>query len=93
MLIERAFELIHNFDIPESKRIFFQQWATIVVNENAEIVDVIKHFKAPNLELNKKHLNLYPKCVQFTAKANEMFKSMEELRNKTEECKEAFKNY
>jgi hypothetical protein len=79
MNIERAFNLIHNLDIPEGKRKFWQQWSIVVVSQSGEILDVIKHFEAPDLESNKKHLEMYPDSFQFTVAAGEMFTTIEQF--------------
>ena len=85
MRIERAFDLVHNLDIPETKRKFWQQWSTVVVTRRGEIVDVIKHFEAPDEFLHRRQMDLYPDSLQFTVKAGEMFTSLQELKSKIED--------
>ena len=85
MRIERAFALIHNLDIPESKRKFWQQWATVVITRRGEVVDVIKHFEAPDEFLHRRQMNLYPDSIQFTAKAGEMFESLDGFKSKIQD--------
>ena len=86
MNIERAFILVHNLDIPEGKRKFWQQWSTVVVDLSGEILDVIKHFEAPNLEINKKHLEMYPNSIQFTVAAGEMFTTIDQFVSKVKDA-------
>jgi len=93
MNIERAFNLIHNLDIPEGKRKFWQQWSTVVVNPSGEIIDVIKHFEAPNLAINKKHLEMYPDSFQFTVAAGEMFTTLQQFTLKVKETVNLGKRY
>lgn len=85
MNIERAYILVHNLDIPEGKRKFWQQWSTVVVAKSGEIVDVIKHFQQPDLTLNKQHLELYPDSLQFTVAAGEMITTLDEFKAKVRE--------
>jgi len=82
MKIQRAFTLVHNLDIPEGKRKFWQQWSTVVASKSGEIIDVIKHFESPNLKLNKEHLDMYPDSYQFTVAAGEMFTTLLEFTQK-----------
>ncbi len=93
MNIERAFILVHNLDITEERRKFWQQWSTVVVSSSGEILDVIKHFEAPTIELNKKHLEIYPLSFQFTVAAKEMFTTREEFKTKVEETFELGNKY
>jgi hypothetical protein len=93
MNIERAFNLVHNLDIPEEKRKFWQQWSTVVVNTSGEIIDVIKHFEAPNLEINKKHLEMYPNTFQFTVAAGEMFTTIEKFDYKVKDAVKLGRKY
>ena len=85
MNIERAFTVIHNLDVPEEKRKFWQQWSTVVINPSGEIIDVIKHFQQPDLTLNKQHLDLYPDSFQFTVAAGEIFTTLDEFKAKVRE--------
>lgn len=86
MNIERAFTLIHNLDVPEGKRKFWQKWSTVVVNSSGEIIDVIKHFESPSLESNKMHLEMYPNSFQFTVEAGQMFVTLEQFTTKVKEA-------
>jgi len=86
MNIERAYTLVHNLDIPEDKQKFWQQGSTVVVNQSGKILDVIKNFKAPNLEINKKHLEMYPDSFQFTVAAGEMFTTIQQFVLKVKEA-------
>lgn len=86
MIIERAFTLIHNLDIPENKRKYWQQWSTIVISHSGEIIDVIKHFEWPNEFLHRGQMELYPHSIQCTAKSGEMFTTIEELKANIEDA-------
>ena len=86
MTIERAFRLIHLLDVPESKRKFWPQWSCVVVNREGQIEDVIQHFEAPDQFLDRRHMDLYPHSTQFTAKASEMFLTLDDLRTKINVC-------
>ena len=93
MNTERAFTLIHNLDIPENKRYFWQQWATVVIDKKGNILDVIKHFGEPTLSLNNEHLNMYPNSIQFTVKAGEMFSDIKDFTRKIKESVELGNKY
>jgi len=82
MRIERAYDLVHNLDVPETKRKFWQQWASVVITRRGEILDVIKHFEAPDEFLHRRQMELYPGSIQFTVQAGEMFTSLESFKAK-----------
>ncbi len=86
MTIERAFRVVHLLDVPESKRKFWPQWSCVVVNREGQIEDVIQHFDAPDEFLDRRHMDLYPRSVQFTAKAGEMFVTPDDFRRKIDDC-------
>jgi hypothetical protein len=86
MRIERAFDLVHNLDIPETKRKFWQQWSTVVITRRGEIVDVIKHFEWPDEFLHRRQMDLYPDSLQFTVKAGESFTTLDALKAKIEDA-------
>ena len=93
MRIERAFELIHLTGIPETKRKFWPQWSTVVVSKEGAIDDVIQHFEEPNASLHRRHMDLYPRSVQFTAKAGETYATLASLEKKVSECLWVHRNY
>jgi hypothetical protein len=82
MRIERAYDLVHNLDVPEGKRKFWQQWSTVVITRRGAILDVIKHFEAPDEFLHRRQMELYPDSIQFTVQAGEMFTSLDRFRAK-----------
>jgi hypothetical protein len=86
MLIDRAFELINNLDEPPDRRKFLPQWSTVVVSRQGEIIDVIRHREAPASQLHRKHMDMYPESVQFTATPG-MYPTLESLVSKVEDCK------
>ncbi|MDH4100613.1 MAG: hypothetical protein OEV28_08555 [Nitrospirota bacterium] len=86
MIIERAFNLVHNLDVPESKRKFWQQWATVVLTRRGDIIDVIKHFEAPDEFLHRRQMDIYPDTIQFTVQAGEMFTSLDSFKAKIEDA-------
>jgi hypothetical protein len=86
MTIERAFRVVHLLDVPESKRKFWPQWASVVVNRDGVVEDVIQHFDAPDLSSNRQHLEFYPHSTQFTTKAGEMYLTLDEFRRKIQDC-------
>ena len=54
--------VIHNLDVPEAKQKYWPQWATVVVNRDGVIEDVIQHFEYPNMFLHRRHMDLYPRA-------------------------------
>jgi hypothetical protein len=86
MTIERAFCLINLLDVQESKRKFWPQWSCVVINRTGQIEDVIQHFDAPNEFLDRRHMDLYPNSIQFTAKAGEDYLTVADLRKKINDC-------
>jgi hypothetical protein len=91
MTPERALALIHNLDVPEDKRKFWPQWSTIVVTSGGNIEDVIQHFEWPNDVLHRRHMDIYPHSVQFTAKAGETCLTLDALLAKVQECAQLVK--
>ena len=86
MTVERRFRLIHLLDVPESKRKFWPQWSCVVVNQSGAIKDAIQHFEAPDQFLDRRHMDLYPYSVQFTAKAGENYLTLDDLLKKIGDC-------
>ena len=87
-----AFAQVNNLDIPESRRRFSPQWATVAVDRAGRILDVIRHRQAPNAILHRQHMDLYPQSVQFTASPG-MYATLEEFEAKVKECVWAGENY
>jgi hypothetical protein len=92
MTLELAFELVNNLEVREPLRKFSPQWSTVAVDQNGEIIDVIRHKQQPTLELNREHLLKYPQSVQITAWPGR-FSSIDELAKTVAECVLAHKNY
>ena len=46
---------------------------------------MIKHFEAPDEFLHRRQMNLYPDSIQFTAKAGEMFESLDGFKSKIQD--------
>jgi hypothetical protein len=92
MHVERAFELINNLDEADARRRFMPQWSTVVVDQLGEVIDVIRHREAPNPELDRRHMDMYPRSVQFTACPG-LFPTLEALREKVKDCVWAHKHF
>lgn len=90
MLTENAFILINNLDYKEKLRSHAPQWSTVAIDRYGNIVAVIRHKNQPTLELNKKHLLMYPETVQVTVWPGR-FNNVHEFENYIAECKEAHK--
>ena len=82
MVIERAFRVAHNLDIPESKRKFWPHFAEVVVAHNGMIHDVQHFFSAPFESECVSLLRHYPGCVSFPVTAGQIHTSLEEFSDK-----------
>jgi len=92
MRIDRVFELINNLDEREARRRFMPQWSTVAVDESGEVIDVIRHREAPNPALDRQHMDMYPRSVQFTACPG-MYVTLEALKDKIKDCVWTHKNF
>ena len=82
MVTERAFHIVHNLDVPESKRKFWPTRAEVVVAHDGTIQDVKQFFSAPTETECVELLNLYPGCVSFPVSAGEIHVTLEEFQRK-----------
>jgi hypothetical protein len=77
--------VVHNLDVPEAKRKSWPKWATVVVNRDGVIEDVIQHFDPPALGTNAVQQRHYPHAALFSVRAGEMFVTLMQFEKKVKE--------
>jgi hypothetical protein len=92
MDIDAAFAQVNNLDVPEPRRRFGPRWATIVVDKNGGILEVIRHKEPPTQALQRQHMDRYPRSVQFTTQPG-LYASLEEFEAKVRQCIWVHENY
>ena len=88
MVIERAFRISHNLDIPEPKRKFWPQYAEVVVSHDGIIQDVQLFFSAPSESECVALLKHYRGCVSFPVHAGRIHTRLDEFKEKVADSAE-----
>jgi len=92
MDIESAFKTINNLETREPLRKFQPQWSTIVLDNNGNIIDIIKYKHRPNLKRDKEHLQKYPNTIQITTWQGR-FENIDDLKKRIAEAVELGNRY
>ena len=82
MIVERAFQTVHNLNIPENKRKHWPPYSEVIVDMHGNIQDIYQYFNPPTEQQICEALSTYPGCVSFPVRTDKFFNNFDEFAKK-----------